>query len=133
MFVGVFNPEQVKSFVNLAYRVMLADEKVTKNEKDLITFLEMVTPFDPQVINTSLTLDDLIKPFNDTQSKIFCLLNLYIMALVDEEYAVEEKQIIDEIASKFGIEADVNSKLLTIATNLVESFKEIRNLLEVVE
>lgn len=133
MFVGVFDPEQVKSFVNLAYRVMLADEKVTKDEEDLITFLEMVVPFDPQIINVSLTLDDLIKPFNDTQSKIFCLLNLYIMALVDEEYAAKEKQLIDEIALKFGIGPDVNSKLLKTSTKLVESFKEIRSLLEAVE
>ena len=133
MFVGVFDPEQVKSFVNLAYRVMLADEKVTKDEEDLITFLEMIVPFDPQIINVSLTLDDLIKPFNDTQSKIFCLLNLYIMALVDEEYAAKEKQLIDEIALKFGIGPDVNSKLLKTSTKLVESFKEIRSLLEAVE
>ncbi len=133
MFVGIFNSEQAKSFVNLAYRVILADEKVTKDEKALINFLEMIVPFDPDIINASATLDELVKPFNEVDSKMFCLLNLYIIALIDEEFEEREKQFIEEISLKFGISSDINKKLLNIAKNLVRSFKEIKDLLEIAD
>lgn len=129
MLVTLFTPEQVKAFVNLAYRLIHADDKVADEEKEMFELLMSVYPFSEDVIDMELSTKELVESFDDMSSKVYCLVNLGIIAHIDGEFSVKEKEFLNNLGSLMGLDNEMVNAVIKEAEKISESLMTLGKLI----
>lgn len=122
MFLNELSKEEQKVFLDLAYTMIYADEVLTTEEEAAMQLYEQecgISVSEAKKVN----FDEAILYFGDkpqmTKNKIF--VELLGLALIDDDYAIEEKNIIDKAKETLGI----TNKRMEELIELLKRTKEV--------
>lgn len=133
MFLNSLNSTEKDNFMKLAVAIIKSDGLVEESEMQILSAYanEMQIPFcslDEQVDN-----DKLINEFakNSTpQTKRIVFLELLALAFIDGNYAVEEKSLVQQIASAFELDKEFIEQAINIEDAYVAAYMSLVNLVE---
>lgn len=133
MFLNSLNSTEKDNFMKLAVAIIKSDGLVEESEMQILSAYanEMQIPFcslDEQDDN-----DKLINEFakNSTpQTKRIVFLELLALAFIDGNYAVEEKSLVQQIASAFELDKEFIEQAINIEDAYVAAYMSLVNLVE---
>lgn len=101
MFLAPLTTTQKKAFMALATKVVSADDKVGRHERELMNALtaEMSMPDTP----VGMDIAAAVAEFTRWESKVRAMLELIGIARADCDFDKRESKIIQDIARRFGI------------------------------
>ncbi len=109
MFAELLSKKEKKLFGILAKKVIIADKIVKIEEEQYLDELEQIIGKISNSVSYEKALNDLSKLDNTKKRAI--ITELLIIAKCDKNYAIEEKQLIQEINSFFGIPQTIFKKM----------------------
>lgn len=130
MFLSELSKENQKNYFEVAYALVNADGKITKEELNNLNLYKVEIPdmldiSEYKIDDVSESIKKLSLLDNKTKKKI-CF-ELVSLAYTDSEYAVEEKELIKNVISEFEV-SDSDCKEMD---NIAEGFVNLLNRLEV--
>lgn len=109
MFYELLSKKEKKLFGILAKKVVIADRIIREEEKQYIAELEKIIGKIDETISYEKAINALMKLDNTKKRAI--ITELLIIAKCDKNYADEEKQLIQQINSDFGIPQKIFKKM----------------------
>lgn len=103
MFVYDLSDHQQKAFFTLLHEMVLADDKLVQEEKTARTLLKRESGLDSLPNPESMTLSEAANEFDDQRDQIAVLLELLLIAYVDDEYHPEQQDLIQNLTDQFDI------------------------------
>lgn len=130
MFIGHLNKAQQEYFLGAAQNLVAADGKIDERETRI---LETLTAHCDQAVKplediSSVSANAL---FNDSQSRVSCLLELVGVALADETYDESEKAIIQNLAHTFGLSEVLLEDIENWVSRQMSLMREAQQMMEV--
>jgi uncharacterized tellurite resistance protein B-like protein len=103
MITDLLSTNEKKTLIQLMKRVIKSDGKISKQEKIYFDAYSKQLKISKSNIKVSASIKDLCKNFKSYNSKVVCLLEIIGIAWIDNSFAKEEKNIINEVFDNFGI------------------------------
>ncbi len=133
MFLSRLNPTEKDCFIKLAVAIMKADGCVEKVKNDFLSVytkeLQLPTLNLEEQYNINPIIEELAK--NSTiQNKRIIFLELLALALVDGEYAIEEKTILGQLIKAFGLEPSFVEQAINTEDAYISTYLTIVDLIE---
>ena len=131
MFLSKMSVEQQEMFLNLAYTMVYADGKLADEEKKWFDFYKVELSAD---VTKAKKIDfaEGVKFFENCEQKIknAIFFEIFAIALVDNVYADEERELVEMMKEKFGI---TNEKMLEMRESLRQLTLVYENIRKVIE
>jgi tellurite resistance protein len=129
MWLNDLNADQRRSFLGLAYNVVVSDGLLDPNEELMMAAFrrEMGLGDDVEADYTDLTGVDEV--FSDRRSRRIAMLNLVHLSYADGAYEIEEECLLRELANAFGVEDGEFALLENWVKRLVSLEQEAKALL----
>lgn len=109
MFLNLLNDRQKQSFLALATKIVMADGGVVPEEN--VTLKVRVAEMGGGVVAPPEEIygDANVTVFDTHQARLIVILELMVIAYSDDEFHADERPIIDDLATSFGISReDIN-------------------------
>lgn len=107
MYLSELTEKEKKMFLGLAYAVSCADSDVSNKEKDTIEqYCEEMNIEKPSFFENTADIIEKISATSNLQSKKIIVFELVGLAIIDSNYNKVEKDLIEKIATNFGLEND---------------------------
>jgi len=103
MFVHELGHKQKEAFFVLLHEMALADEKLVEEEETARSLLRREADLDTLPDPEAMTVSEAVGHFDNTRNQITVLLELLLVAHVDDVYHPEEHSLIQRLVSDFGI------------------------------
>ena len=132
MFIAGLDKKKQEAFLNLAYTMIYADGKLDEREQQLFDSYRLEVEVD---LNKAHKVDfekELSTFDNSSQvekNKIF--FELYAIALIDDIYAEEEKNLVEMMKQKFNISDGKMKEMREGLKRLTEAYNELGKIVNV--
>ena len=131
MFLAKLDKEKQEAFLNLAYTMVYADGRLDEAEKKWFDFYKIELDVDITQAK-KIDFEEGLKIFDDCEQKIknAIFFEIFAIALVDEAYPDEEKNLVEMMKNRFGI---TNEKMLEMREGLRQltlAYENIRKSIE---
>ncbi|MBR6013434.1 MAG: hypothetical protein IK062_06590 [Selenomonadaceae bacterium] len=116
MFLAKMNKEQQETFLNLAYTMVYADGRLDEAEKRWFDFYKLELSVDVSKAH-KVDFEKSLEIFDKCEQKIknAVFFEIFAIALVDDVYADEERELVEMMKNRFGIS---NDKMLEMREGL---------------
>lgn len=116
MFLAKMNEEQQETFLNLAYTMVYADGRLDEAEKKWFDFYKIELSADVTKAH-KVDFEKSLEIFDGCEQKIknAIFFEIFAIALVDNVYADEERELVEMMRERFGI---TNDKMLEMREGL---------------
>lgn len=111
MFLKYFSGTQKKAFLALAYKLAMADNVLTPEEKERLMDMIEEAGVDFNESMSKFEVRRLIKPFERLLERIYLLVELIGLEYVDKDFDFKENEIIMEICEEWKIRGELLMKL----------------------
>lgn len=110
------NKEQQETFLNLAYTMVYADGRLDEAEKRWFDFYKSELSVDVSKAH-KVDFEKNLEIFDECEQKIknAIFFEIFAIALVDDVYADEERELVEMMKNRFGIS---NDKMLEMREGL---------------
>lgn len=121
MFLSNLKQQEKEIFIALANEVIKADGVIQESEKQIMAeyvkemSIDNLTP--PDIDDLDKMIQELAS-ISSNQNKRIIFVELLALAFVDGEFAIEEKQIVNKVASAFGF----NDAIIERVVNLQDAY-----------
>ena len=132
MFIARLPKDKQESFLNLAYTMVYADNKLAEEEKKIFQSyqLEVEAGLDKA---HKVDFEKELAVFDDCdkvqQNGVF--FELYAIALIDGVYAKEEEALINIAKEKFGITDEMMKQMRDGLQALTDAYKQLEKIVKV--
>lgn len=103
MFIHELDSRQKEAFFTLLHELVLADEKLVEEEKTARSLLKREAGLDELPDPDQMSFSEAVDQFNSQRDQINVLLELLLVAHVDNVYHPEEEDLIQSLTSAFEI------------------------------
>ncbi len=103
MFLSDLTELQKAAFYNIAKKLIYSDDILDVNEADLMGKLEREMNMPGSSVPVQENLEESLKTFDSKKSKAVVILELLVLANIDDDFNTEEDGFIKNIADSFGI------------------------------
>lgn len=103
MFIHDLGSHQQRAFFTLLHKMVQADKKLVEEEKTARVLLKRESGLDSLPDPNSLTPAEAADEFTSHSDRVIVLLELLLIAHVDDDYHPEEKELIQDLAGRFNI------------------------------
>jgi len=104
MFLHILNNDEKILFYHLAKQIVASDNKIEEIEQLTLQYMRSEMNLDDSVDKMQINdIDTRILQVNSYKSKVAILLELIGLCLADEDFADEERKLINKIANNFKI------------------------------
>lgn len=133
MFLNTLNPKEKGNFLKLAVAIIKADGIVEESEKRVLSAYsnEMQVPvcsLDEQG-DTAMIIEEVAKT-STLQTKRIFFLELMALAFADGNYAIEEKELIKQLANAFEFDSAFIEQAINLQDAYVSVYMSLLNLVE---
>ena len=104
MWLNDLTAEQRRSFLGLAYNVVVSDGLLDPNEELMMAAFRREMELDSGVQADYTDPAGVDEVFSDRRSRRIAMINLIHLSYADGAYEIEEECLLRELASKFGVE-----------------------------
>lgn len=103
MYLNMLNEDEKSAFYSLAHALAASHEGISEAEHHVLNsaLQEMGIPKPPQLLG----IKEACSAFLSNASKKVALLELLLIALVDEDFADDEETMVSEMVDYFGFDA----------------------------
>lgn len=125
------NLEQQENFLNLAYTMVYADGRLDEAEKKWFDFYKLELAADVSKAH-KIDFEKGLEFFDDCEQKIknAIFFEIFAIALVDEAYPEEEKNLVEMMKNRFGISNDKMLEMREGLRQLTLAYDAIRKSIE---
>ena len=102
MLCNFLNATEQKAFMALAYKVALADHRVPMPESLFVDELKRELGNDIVAVPDEVYGPSDFEPFKSSISRLIVMLNLYCLAFSDDEFHINEAQVLKEVGRSLG-------------------------------
>ena len=131
MFIAGLEKKKQEAFLNLAYTMVYADGKLDEREQQLFNSYSLEVDLDLSKAH-KVDFENELSVFDDSdkveKTKVF--FELYAIALIDDVYAEEEKDLVEMMKKKFNI---TDSKMKEMRDGIKALTEAYSNLSKIVE
>ena len=103
MFLSDLTEPQKTAFYNIAMGLIYSDDILDMNEAELMAKFKSEMGLSEKKIPKNENLEDLLKAFNTKQSKAILILELLILANIDDDFNADESAYIQKIVETLEI------------------------------
>lgn len=133
MFLNLLNPTEKENFIKLAVAVIKADGVIEESEKQILTTYatEMQIPvcnLNEQYDNCKIIMDFATK--STLQIKRIVFIELMALAFADGNYAVEEKNLIQQISDAFNFDQAFVERAIDLEDAYTFAYMSLVNLVD---
>jgi len=131
MYLNLLKDEEKKLFLELAYDLSASDGDFEEEETAMITTYcaEMGISFDITEKRTADSVINQINEISDIKSKRIIVFELIGLALCDDRYDENEKDMIYELAERISIEKSVVVEFETMISEYIKIQSQMNNLI----
>lgn len=129
MWLNDLTAEQRRSFLGLAYNVVVSDGLLDPNEELMMAAFRREMELDSGVQADYTDLAGVDEVFSDRRSRRIAMINLIHLSYADGAYEIEEECLLRELASTFGVEDNEFALLENWVKRLVSLEQEATALL----
>lgn len=104
MWLNDLTAEQRRSFLGLAYNVVVSDGLLDPNEELMMAAFRREMELDSGVQADYTDPAGVDEVFSDRRSRRIAMINLIHLSYADGAYEIEEECLLRELASTFGVE-----------------------------
>jgi uncharacterized tellurite resistance protein B-like protein len=126
MFLASLNEEQKKTFLAIGMKIIGADRRLDKKERQMIEAMRYEMGLFREIILPHGTIEELAKVFDTHRSQSIVLMESIGLAYADADFSKEEQKILRSLALIFGFPEED-------ATEIENWVLDYRNLLEKAE
>lgn len=128
MYLNRLAEDQKLAFYSLANAVANAQDGVSSAESALLSAAANEMQFQPPA--RLLTIEDAIKRFSTDESRKIALLELMLMAMVDDDFSDAERQVIEQALNAFNFSENHVERAATWAESMLALFKTGQRFIE---
>lgn len=131
MFLNLLETQEKNAFMELAIQLVKADNKTDSREEAMLRhYLHEMNIGEDEFVFKEIKLDQLVPVFKSRRSKRAVLMELLALALADNDFDVNEQNLVAEISGKFGFEADELKQMTDWVIRIQRIYAEGYQLLE---
>lgn len=128
MFIAGFSKELQTTFLNLAYTMVYADGRLDEREQLLLARYSV--EIDPSIDMAQICKVDFAEGLAEfdvcsTSDKQKIFFELYAIALIDESYPDEEKNLVDMAKERFNISDNKTTAMKAAFEHFIDAYKKL--------
>ena len=125
MFVNVMNQGEKENFLELVYKMATCDGVYAEEEKELVTNYKL--ELNLKDIPDTKTVSELLDYFSEKSSALrrIVFFELYGMVMADGEIEKNEKEIMEELKSKFALDEKGYADMIMAADMLKDAYDRV--------
>ena len=125
MFVNVMNQGEKENFLELVYKMATCDGVYAEEEKELVTNYKL--ELNLKDIPDTKTVSELLDYFSEKSSALrkIVFFELYGMVMADGEIEKKEKEIMDELKTKFALDEKAYADMIMAADMLKDAYDRV--------
>ena len=128
MYLSMLNEQEKIGFYSLAHALAQSHQGISDEERNVLVASAKEMELTPP--NVVLDVSAACATFISNTSKRVAILELALLALVDDDFAKEEQKIINEVVTAFDFSASQVSRVMGLAEAILAQYRSGKRFIE---